>query len=117
MKYSEMMFGQASHEIGCYNADTILIRGFNGIINNRMICLKALGHRYHEYGIADYSILLCSSDIEPKHGDLVVSFDGLQPVIYVFRPDATEDYDGEKRVLRDPAKIDAVIVSSFNYYR
>jgi len=105
------------HRIGYQYSDSILIEGFDGMVDENMFCIEAIGHRYHDYGIADHSLLLCSTAVVPEPEDLVICFEDDLATVYIFRPDATDAFDGEKRLLREPEKVDAVIISSFNYYR
>ena len=42
---------------------------------------------------------------------------GKQPVLYIFRPDSSEEFEGRKRVLNDAHEVDAVVACSFNFYQ
>ena len=63
------------------------------------------------------TVFLCTNGISPKDGDLVVRMCGKQPVLYIFRPDSSEEFEGRKRVLNDAHEVDAVVACSFNFYQ
>lgn len=105
------------HPVCSHENGSILIEGFPKAFFHNSFGIFAAGSRYHDYGIADRSLLLCDAAIKPEPGDVVLVFDGRQPLIHLYRPGAAEAADGEKRIVSDPAKIDAVVVSSFNFYR
>lgn len=105
------------HPIRTNPDGSMLIEGYPEGVFRESFGLIAKGPHFHEYGIADNSLLLCSPALEPKDGDVVVLFGEEQPVLYIFRPGAPEGMDGDKRVIGDPGRVDAVVLSSLNFYR
>lgn len=96
---------------------SITIKGFEGKLGGSVFMLPSSGRNYLEYGITDGSILLCSDCIKPADGDLVIKMIGKTPTVYILRPGSKETSEGTMRVLGDPAEVDAVIISSFNFYQ
>lgn len=107
----------AAHGMRMHETNSIEICGFSNLTEENCFCVVAAGHRYHEFGIADGSVLLCSKAVTPQDGDIVTTFDGTLFTIYVFRPGSMEAMDGEKRIIADRGKIYATVLGSFNYYR
>ena len=54
----------------------LLIAGFEDIDADSCFCIKAYGHRYHEYGIADESLMYCCKTNAVSDGDLCSGFGG-----------------------------------------
>ncbi len=106
-----------AYKVCAHPEGSLLIEGFSPALFKDSFCLFAAGSRYHDYGIADHSLLLCDAALEPKDGDLVIGFRGEQPLIYLYRPRSAEVADGAKRIMNDPDKVDAVVLSSFNFFR
>ena len=79
--------------------------------------IVAYGHRYHEYGIADNSLLYCCKTKNVIDGDLVLAFEGETPTLYQYREDKAIAEDGEKRILHDRRRIHAKVLGSFNFYQ
>ena len=96
---------------------TMLIDGFGQCLEGTVFLLRGFGHRFRDLGITDGTILLCANGIPPKDGDLVIRMCGKQPVLYLFRPNLNEEFEGLKRVLSDVSEVDAVVACSFNFYQ
>jgi len=95
----------------------LLIDGYSSINLDKCFTIVAHGHRYHEYGIADNSLLLCCKTKRVADGDLVIALDGDTPTLYQYRKDKTITKDGEKRILHDRRCIHAKVLGSFNFYQ
>lgn len=96
---------------------TLMIDGFAHCLEGTVFLLRGFGHRFRDLGITDGTLLLCTNGISPKDGDLVVRMCGKQPVLYIFRPDSSEEFEGRKRVLNDAHEVDTVVACSFNFYQ
>ena len=95
----------------------LLIDGYSSVNMDACFTIVAYGHRYHEYGIADNSLLYCCETKDVVDGDLVVAFEGNKPTLYQYREDNTILEDGEKRILHDRRRIHAKVLGSFNFYQ
>jgi len=104
------------HTVTADHRGTFCIDGFQGIDQAACFCIIAQGKRYHEYGIADNSLLYCCKTVEVFDEDLVIAFDGETPTIYQYREDISITADKEKRILHDRNRIHAKVLGSFNFY-
>lgn len=104
------------HTVSADQRGTFLIDGFQGINTEDCFCIVAQGTRYHEYGIANNSLLYCCKTAKAIDGDLVIVFDGDVPTIYQYREDVAITQDGEKRILHDRNRIHAKVLGSFNFF-
>ena len=95
----------------------IMIDGYGCVDMDCCFTIVAYGHRYHEYGIADNSLLYCCETKCITDGDLVLAFDGDTPTLYQYREDKAVTEDGEKRILHDCSRIYAKVLGSFNFYQ
>lgn len=95
----------------------LMIDGLAQCLAGTVFLLRGFGHRFHDLGITDGTTLLCTNGITPKDGELVVRMCGEQPVLYLFRPNSSEEFEGLKRVLNDVREVDAVVACSFNFYQ
>ena len=105
-----------NHTIAAGTNGKLVIDGFQGFDVDSCFCILAFGHRYHEYGIADNSMLYCYKTNIAGDGDLVLAMDGETPTLYQYREDKRITYDGNKRILHDPARIYARVLCAFNFY-
>lgn len=94
----------------------IIIGGFGELDKSAMFCTVAYGSRYHDMGIADGSILLCSIEAPVSDGDLVTVMEDGERKIYLFSSDPAPAADGQKRILHDTDKIEAKVLCSFNFF-
>lgn len=98
-----------------YNGQ-LMITGFQGIDVDACFCIKAYGHRYHEYGIADDSLLYCCKTSKVSDGDLVIVFEEDVPTLFQYRKSKKITQDGEKRIINDRKRIHAKVLGSFNFF-
>ena len=96
---------------------TLCIGGFEGPIIENCFLMSAFGSRYHDYGIADNSLLLCSPDAPLADMDLVIAEENGGPAVFVFSKDRSYSSDGRKRILHDKSRIQAKILGAFNFYQ
>ena len=96
---------------------SVEIEGFPFRLTDHVFTQIAYGSSCPQYGIAEGSILLCSSDADISDGDLVLVKGSYQPVIgrYFSSPDALSN--GRERIIHDKAEVAAKIVAAFNFYR
>ena len=111
-----MNVDSTQHAITASSDGCLLIRGFHDTDIDACFCIKAYGSRYHEYGIADNSLLYCSTNSPVSDGDLVLVFDEGVPTLYQYRKDKKITQDGNKRILHDRRRIHAKVLGSFNFY-
>ena len=95
----------------------IMIDGYGSVDMDACFTIVAYGQRYHEYGIADNSLLYCCETMNVNDGDLVLAFDGETPTLYQYREDRAIAEDGEKRILHDRTRIHAKVLGSFNFFQ
>jgi len=96
---------------------SLLIEGYPENYFSGSFGLTAIGPHFRDRGIADNSVLMCSPALKPVDGDIVIVYDGEHPTLHVFRAGAAEGITDGKRTIGDPGKVDAVVLSSFNFYR
>lgn len=106
----------AAHQFTITENNSISIEGFEGIDARNCFCIIAQGHRYHEHGITNGSVLLCCKNVEARDGDLVVVRERNRLAVYQYRTDPKVKVDGEKRILHDASEIHAKVLGSFNFY-
>ena len=94
----------------------LLIAGFENIDADSCFCIKAYGHRYHEYGIADESLLYCCKTNAVSDGDLVLAFEGDVLTLFQYRKDRKITKDGDKRIIHNRRQIYAKVLGSFNFF-
>lgn len=95
----------------------LMVYGYTGYIKDDWFAMPAFGRRYHEYGIADGSVLLCGPSESFCDGDLVIAEENGGPAVFVFSTDHNYTEDGDKRILHDESRIQAKIMGSFNFYQ
>lgn len=95
----------------------LMVYGYTGYIKDDWFAMPAFGRRYHEYGIADGSVLLCGPSESFCDGDLVIAEENGGPAVFVFSTDPNYTEDGDKRILHDESQIQAKIMGSFNFYQ
>lgn len=105
------------HSIHLSQTGNIQITGYSNLEQGPCFCIVAQGTRYHDYGIADGSLLFCSKAEPPKDGDLVIVYEGQSPAVYLYRPTITYMEDAGKHITTAPTQIYAVVLGSFNFYR
>lgn len=105
-----------NHTIAAGTDGKLVIDGFQSFDVDSCFCILAFGHRYHEYGIADNSMLYCCKTNAANNGDLVLVMDGETPTLYQYREDKTITKDGEKRILHDIDQVFARVLCSINYF-
>lgn len=103
------------HPVQLGEDGSMVIHGY-GLDPENCFLMQAFGHRYHDYGIADGSYLLCSLTKPPRSGDLVIVMAEDTPTVYLYRPRSKEDTDGEKRILKTKTNVYATILCSLNFY-
>ena len=107
----------AKHPVLTDGISSIHIEGFHGLQADKCFCVMAEGTRYHEYGIASGSVLLCKRAEPINNGDLVVvNEDGILTV-YLYLKDRKRNVDGEKRILQNKSMVYAKVLGSFNFYQ
>lgn len=94
----------------------LMVYGYEGYIKDDWYAVPAFGHRYHEYGIADNSVLLCGPSEPINDGDLVIAEENGGLAVFVFSTDPSYVVDGEKRILHDKSLAQAKVMGSFNFY-
>lgn len=104
------------HSISASYDGHLLITGFQNVDVDACFCIVAYGHRYHNYGIADDSLLYCCKTRAVSDGDLVVVMEENVPTLYQYRKDRKITQDGEKRILHDRKRIYAKVLGSFNFF-
>lgn len=97
--------------------NTLCIGGYDGHIIENCFLMSAFGSRYHDYGIADNSLLLCSPDAPLADMDLVIAEENGGPAVFVFSKDRSYSSAGRKRILHDKSRIQAKILGAFNFYQ
>lgn len=95
----------------------LCIGGYEKHILENCFLMPAFGCRYHEYGIADNSILLCSPDAPVVDMDLVIAEGDGGPAVFIFATNPNYSADGNKSVLYDKDLVKAKIMGSFNFYQ
>ena len=105
------------HPLVSTDKGTLIIEGFGGVDETQCFGIVAEGDRYHDYGICSGSYLYCCKTLVPQAGDLVISYLGGGPAVYLFRPGAENGMDGRKRIIGNAEQIYAVVVGAFNFYR
>ena len=95
----------------------LMVYGYKGYIKDDWFAMPAFGRRYHEYGIADGSVLLCGPSESFCDGDLVIAEENGGSAVFVFSTDPDYTVDGEKRILHDKDLIQAKVMGSFNFYQ
>lgn len=111
-----MNIDSTQHPISARYDGHLLIGGFQDIDVDACFCIKAYGHRYHEYGIADDSLLCCCKTNAVSDGDLVLVFEEDVPTLFQYRKDKKITQDGEKRIIHDRRRIHAKVLGSFNFF-
>ena len=96
---------------------SIHIEGFHGLQVDKCFCVMAEGTRYHEYGIASGSVLLCKRAEPINNGDLVVVNEDGVLTVYLYLKDRKKKTDGEKRILHNKSMVYAKVLGSFNFYQ
>lgn len=104
------------HPIAIYTPSSLLVEGFESLDLDDCFAIVAYGKRYHDYGITDGSVLLCSKTLLPHENDLVLAIDDNVPTVYIYRPDSAVSFDGEKRILSDSKLIYATVICALNFY-
>ena len=115
MNHTSVTVNPIPHSVQVGEDGSMLIHGYDLDPENSFL-MQAFGHRYHDYGIADGSYLLCSPTKIPKSGDLVIVMVEGTPTVYLYRPRSKEDMDGEKRILKTKNDVYATILCSLNFY-
>ena len=106
---------QHQHRLEIQNGDALLMHDV-GPISEECFAVIANGHRFHSFGIANNSLLLCdpAADIQPD--DLVVVMkDGITEV-KLYRPTQPIPEGSDMPVLKSKKAIHAKIIGSFNFY-
>ena len=104
------------HTISASYDGHLLITGFQDVDVDACFCIVAYGHRYHDYGIADDSLLYCCKTRAVSDGDLVVVMEENVPTLYQYCKDKEITQDGEQRILHDRRRIHAKVLGSFNFF-
>ena len=107
----------AKHPVRTDEVDSIRIDGFKGLQAEKCFCVVAEGTRYHEYGIASGSVLLCKRAEPINNGDLVVVNEDGVLTVYLYLKDQKKKTDGEKRILHNKSMVYAKVLGSFNFYQ
>ena len=111
-----MTLDHTRHTVAAHPDGVLKIDGFDGVNVDACFCIVAYGHRYHEFGIADNSLLFCCHTNAASDGDLVLVFEEGIPTLYQYRKNKSVTVDGEKRILHDRKRIHAKVLGSFNFY-
>lgn len=107
----------AKHPVLTDGIGSIHIEGFHGLQAEKCFCVMAEGSRYHEYGIASGSILLCKRAEPINNGDLVVVNEAGILTVSLYLKDRKKNVDGEKRILHNKSMVYAKVLGSFNFYQ
>jgi len=111
-----MTVDHTCHTIAAHPDGVLKIDGFDGVDVDACFCIVAYGSRYHEYGIADNSLLFCCQTNEVTDGDLVLVFEEGVPTLYQYRKGKNVTEGGDKRLLHDRKRIHSKVLGSFNFY-
>lgn len=104
------------HPFSCSRNGMLLIDGYQDVDMDACFIIVAHGHHYHEYGIADNSLLYCCKTKKVSDGDLVLTYEKEGPTLHQYRKDKSIKVDGEKRILHDRRRIYAKVLGSFNFF-
>lgn len=107
----------SDHDMKVAVGGKLVIEGMELPDARNCFTMTAAGHRYHNYGIADGSQLLCVKTKNANPGDLVLVLEEIgKTAVYLYKPTQPMPEGSEMRVLNDREKIYARIIGSFNFY-
>lgn len=87
-----------------------------GPISEKSFGIIASGHRFHAYGIANNSMLICDPVAEVHPDDLVIVMNDGNPEVKLYRPTQPIPEGSDMPVLKSKKAVHAKIIGSFNFY-
>lgn len=106
------------HPIQCVNGDSIQVMGYQGVDPDNCVCFVANGNHFHEFGIADSSVLLACKGAPVFDGDLVVVLTGDSPGVHLYRkPRRGRPPQTSVPTITDVKLVFAKVLGSFNFYQ
>lgn len=106
---------QCQHRIELKDGVSLLMHDV-GPISEECFAVIASGHRFHAYGIANNSMLLCDPAAEVRPDDLVVVMNDGKPEVKLYRPTQPIPEGSDMPVLKSKKAVHAKIIGSFNFY-